>query len=488
MSAGSLHVVILAGGSGTRFWPLSRDQMPKQLLEIVENRSLLAHTLDRARALVPDDRIRVVTTRQQAGEIQRELRHLGLVETVEVIQEPAAKNTAAAIGLAAVHVLARDPAAILAVLPADHHVERPDRFLTVVRGAERLAARGWMVTLGIRPSKPETGYGYIQRGRRLPAAEGAEPGIEAYTVARFTEKPDRQTAQAYLAGGDFYWNGGIFVWDARRFLAEMETHMPAHRAALDRIAAVLPDASGAADARIDEIYNRMDSISVDYGLMEHCGRVAVIPADMGWSDVGSWESLREILPKDANGNAVHGDVLVRETRNSLIRSGERLVAVLGLEGLVVVETADAVLVCPEARSQEVKWFAERLRADARPEARIHLEVLKPWGAYRVLDRRDRYQVKWLEVKPGARLSYQSHEHRSEHWTVVRGTATVTLDGRTLQVPCGEHVHIPFRSRHRLENQAEETLRVVEVQTGDYLGEDDIVRYEDDYGRALPPKT
>lgn len=481
MPAGPMNVVILAGGSGTRFWPLSRELMPKQLLTILGDRSMLAHTLDRARALVPDDRIWIVTTRQQAGEVRRELDHLGM-QTVRTIEEPGARNTAAAIGLAAVHVLARQPEAILAVLPADHHVAQPERFIALIRSAERLAEHGWLVTLGIRPTKPETGYGYIQRGRRVPLPEGTGPVDEAYAVARFTEKPDRGTAETYLAGGGFYWNGGIFVWDAHRFLEEMQTHLPDHHRGLARIATLLSKAPDSAQD-IDEIYTGMDPVSVDYGIMERAERVAVIPADMGWSDVGSWESLREILPKDLDGNVVQGDVLIHDTRNSLIRSGQRLVAVLGLDRVVVVETPDAVLVCPEARSQEVKRFAERLRAEERPEARIHLEVLKPWGAYRVLDLGDHYQVKWLEVNPGARLSDQSHEHRSEHWTVVRGTATVTLDGRVLQVPVGEHVYIPVRSRHRLENRGEETLRVVEVQSGDYLGEDDIVRYEDDYGRS-----
>jgi len=480
MPTGSLHAVILAGGSGTRFWPLSRELMPKQLLNIVGSRSMLAHTLDRALALVPQERTWIVTTRQQVGEIRRELQDLGRT-AVGVVQEPAGRNTAAAIGLAALHVLARDPDGILAVFPADHHIEQPQRFVEIIRTAERLAAQGWLVTLGIRPTKPETGYGYIERAGAI-AAPGADPGADpAYRVARFAEKPDRKTAERYLASGAFYWNGGIFVWSGRRFLEEMRTHMPLHRQGLDRIAALLPE-TGEGAPRIEEIYNGLESVSVDYGVMEHADRVAVVPADMGWSDVGSWESLREILGKDADGNVLQGDVLAHDTRNSLIRSGQRLVAAMGLDGFVVVETADAVLVCPESRSQDVKVFSERLRREGRAEARIHLEVLKPWGAYRVLDLGTRYQVKWLDVKPGSRLSLQSHEHRSEHWTVVEGTATVTLDDAFLDVPRGEHVYIPVRSRHRLENRGGEMLRVVEVQSGDYLGEDDIVRYEDDYGR------
>jgi mannose-1-phosphate guanylyltransferase/mannose-6-phosphate isomerase len=480
MSTGLLYAIILAGGSGTRFWPLSRELLPKQLLHIVGDRSMLAHTLDRAAALVSEDRIRIVTTRQQAAEIRRELQNLGR-EKVGVIQEPAGRNTAAAIGLAAVHVLAQDPEGVLAVFPADHHIREPERFTEILRAGQRLAGHGWLVTLGIRPTKPETGYGYIQRGR--PALTEPRPGIgeEAYVVARFAEKPDRNTAEAYLKSGEFTWNAGIFVWSVKRFLQEMQSHMPDHHAGLGRIAALLPDAARNA-GRIDEIYNLLESISVDYGILEKSDRVAVIPADMGWSDVGSWESLREILPRDSDGNVIQGDTITHDTKNSLVRSGDRLVATLGLDGIVVVETSDAVLVCPEGRSQEVKVFAERLQRENRPEARIHLEVLKPWGAYRVLDLGSRYQVKWLDVKPGARLSYQSHEHRSEHWTVVNGTATVTLDGQKREVPRGEHVYIPVRGKHRLENQGGVMLRVVEVQSGDYLGEDDILRYEDDYGR------
>ncbi len=480
MSTDSLHVVILAGGSGTRFWPLSRELMPKQLLNIVGDQSMLAHTVDRARALVSTDRIWIVTTRTQAGEIRRELQNLGQ-DGIGIIEEPSGKNTAAAIGLAAVHVMEKNPDGVLAVFPADHYIEDQDRFCAVIRQAERLAADGWLVTLGIKAHKPETGYGYIQRGDPISTGPGGAPGEEAYAVAGFTEKPDRKTATAYLESGSFYWNGGIFVWSGNRFLEEMRSHMPGHYGDLKEIGKILPEGT-ASLARIDSIYNGLESISVDYGIMERSDRVAVIPADMGWSDVGSWESLREILQKDSNGNVIQGDVIAHNTRNSFIRSGERLVAAMDLDGIVVVETADAVLVCPENRCQDVKAFSEQLRSEGRAEGRIHLEVPKPWGAYRVLDLGARYQVKWLDVKPGMRLSYQSHEHRAEHWTVVEGTATVTLDDEILQLSRGEHVYIHVQSKHRLENRGTEMLRIVEVQTGDYLGEDDIVRYEDDYGR------
>ena len=337
------------------------------------------------------------------------------------------------------------------------------------------------MTLGIKPTRPETGYGYIQRGAPLEQGPSKGSRADAFQVVRFAEKPDREKAEAYVGSGDYYWNSGIFIWRADRFVEEMAQHLPGHHQGLSEISQLLGAGTGSSD-RIEEIYGSLESISVDYGIMEHGDRVAVIPAEMGWSDVGSWETVRELLDKDENGNVLQGDVLALDTTNSLVRSEERLVATLGVEGLVVVDTTDALLVCCEARSQEVRAIAERLRDEDRAEAKIHRKVEKPWGAYKVLDSGDTYQVKWLDVIPGARLSYQSHEHRSEHWAVVMGTATVTLDDEVIQVPCGEHIYIPVRAKHRLENRGEVLLRVVEVQSGDYLGEDDIVRFEDDYGR------
>ncbi len=478
MSGGRLHSVILAGGSGTRFWPLSREKMPKQLLSIVGDRSMLALTLDRARALGPEESIWVVTTRSQAGEVDRELHDLGC-PGVRVLAEPAARNTAAAIGLAAQHILRDDPQGIMAVFPADHHISQPQEFAAIIHDGQKLASERWLVTLGIKPTHPETGYGYIQRGVPLDADQNR--AMEAFRVARFTEKPDLHQAETYVQMGEYYWNSGIFLWKAEFFMEEMARHLPGHVQGLEQTTALLGNPAKEA-SRAETIYTRLESISVDYGIMERSDRVAVIPAEMGWSDVGSWAALRELLQKDESGNVLQGDVLAIDTRDCLIRSEDRLVATLGLEGLVVVDTADALLICPEDLSQEVKKIPEVLRREQRTEAMIHLEVLKPWGAYRVLDPGDTYQVKWLDVKPGKRLSYQSHEHRAEHWTVVMGTATVTLNDEVLEVPCGEHVYIPVKSKHRLENQGQEMLRLIEVQSGDYLGEDDIVRYEDDYGR------
>jgi mannose-1-phosphate guanylyltransferase/mannose-6-phosphate isomerase len=452
--------------------------MPKQLLRIVGQESMIIQTLKRARPLTTEDRIWVVTVASQAVEVQTELASMGM-EGMRILKEPVGRNTAAAIGLAAVHILRREPDAVMVVLPADHYIEHEGRFLEVLEAGALVARSGWLVTLGIPPTKPETGYGYIQRGEPLEPEACGSPPMEVFQAVRFTEKPDRGTAEAYLRSKEFFWNSGVFLWRADRFLEEMERHLPDHAKGLKEIQEV-GEGNG---ERIRTFYEGLQPISVDYGIMEKAERVAVIPAEVGWSDVGSWDALWEILEKDSGGNVLQGDVLTLEGRGNLILSKERLVAALGLEDMVVVDTLDAVLICPRRRSQDVRALAERLRESGREEAVIHREVPKPWGAYRVLDRGSGYQVKWLDVLPGQRLSLQSHGRRAEHWIVVSGTATVTLDHRVVEVPCGEHIYIPKGSRHRVENRGEETLRLVEVQTGDYLGEDDIVRYEDDYGRT-----
>ncbi|MCJ7685333.1 MAG: mannose-1-phosphate guanylyltransferase, partial [Desulfobacteraceae bacterium] len=337
-----LHAVILAGGSGTRFWPLSREKMPKQLLHILGDRSMLAMTLDRACALVPEERIWIVTTRSQASEIKREL-HILHLEKLQVIEEPAGRNTAAAIGLAAVRIHQNDPKGVLAVLPADHHIEKKDRFLELLHAGKRVAETGWLVTLGIIPTRPETGYGYIKKGSRIDSLDLSNLEFDVFKVSRFTEKPDQETAEKYLRSGDFFWNSGIFLWRADQFMDEMKRSLPEHHRGLMEIGS-LGDLSSNTD-RVEEIYERLTAISVDYGVMEHSDKVAMIPANVGWSDVGSWAALREINEKDLNGNVVKGNVLAVDSRNSLLYGQDRLVAALGLEGLVVVDTPDAVLVC-----------------------------------------------------------------------------------------------------------------------------------------------
>ncbi|UCF83632.1 MAG: mannose-1-phosphate guanylyltransferase/mannose-6-phosphate isomerase [Desulfobacteraceae bacterium] len=474
-----LHAVILTGGSGTRFWPLSREKMPKQLLHILGDQSMLAMTLERAVALVPEERIWAVTTRSQAGEIKLEL-HTHNFKKVRVLEEPAGRNTAAAIGLAAIRILREDPAGVLAVLPADHHIEQKDRFLDLLRAGQKVAEEGWLVTLGISPTRPETGYGYIKKGRRIDSLELGNPQPDVFQVSRFTEKPDQETAETYLQSGDFFWNSGIFLWRADHIMDEMKRYLPAHYKGLMEIDS-LGDPPSDPD-RVADIYEGLATISVDYGIMERSDRVAMLPSDVGWSDVGSWAALLEIMEKDPQGNVVKGDVLISDSRNSLLYGRDRLVAAIGLDGVVAVDTPDALLICRANASQNVGKVVEQLRNEGREEALVHREVLKPWGAYKVLDRGETYQLKWLDVLPGERLSLQSHQHRAEHWIVVAGTAAVTVDKRVVDVVSGEHIHIPKGSRHRVENRKSEKLRMIEIQTGDYLGEDDIVRYEDDYGR------
>jgi mannose-1-phosphate guanylyltransferase/mannose-6-phosphate isomerase len=290
-----------------------------------------------------------------------------------------------------------------------------------------------------------------------------------------------ETVEKYLATGEFFWNSGIFLWRADHFMAELQRHLPEHQRGLLEIKEA--GDSSSESSRVDGIYTSLEAISVDHGVLEKSDRLAVIPADVGWSDVGSWTALKEILEKDAQGNVVQGDILLLDTRDSLVRSEERLVATLGVEKLIVVDTADAVLVCHEDRSQEVRKITEHLRDQGRNEALLHRKILKHWGGYEVLDQKDGYQVKWLDVTAGERLSLQSHKHRAEHWVVVSGTATVTLDEEVVEIAQGGHIYIPRGSRHRLENRGKETLRIIEVQTGEYLGEDDIIRLEDDYGRV-----
>ncbi len=455
-----LHAVILAGGSGTRFWPLSREKMPKQLLHILGDRSMLAMTLDRACALAPEERIWIVTTRSQASGIKQELHTLHL-EKLHVIEEPAGRNTAAAIGLAAVRIHRNDPKGVLAVLPADHHIEKEDRFLELLHAGKKVAEAGWLVTLGISPTRPETGYGYIEKGSRIDSLDLSNLEFDVFKVSRFTEKPGQETAEKYLRSGDFFWNSGIFLWRADQFMDEMKKSLPEHYRGLMEIGS-LGDFSSNPD-RVEEIYERLTAISVDYGIMEYSDKVAMIPASVGWSDVGSWAALREINEKDLNGNVVKGNVLAVDSRNSLLYGQDRLVAALGLEGLVVVDTPDAVLVCREDMSQDVRKIVKQLLDEGRNEALVHREVLKPWGAYKMLDRGEVYQLGCLDVFPGEQLSLKSHVHRNAHWIVVAGTATVTVNGRVVDVPCGEHIRVTEGSQHRVENRGSEKLRMIEIQ-------------------------
>ncbi len=473
-----LSIVILAGGSGTRFWPLSRETYPKQFLRVLGEKSMFALTLERAMMLVPEERILVVTVRTQTEAITGELRDQGL-NRVTVLAEPSARNTAAAIGLAAFHLHREDPHAVMAVFPSDHFIDDSRRFAGIIEAGVALAREGWLVTFGIAPTGPETGYGYIRRGGGLNHGAGDNPP-EAFKAAQFVEKPDRERARAYVAAGTYLWNSGIFAWRADAFMGEMKRLLPDHYETLRTITS--RNNHGETVSRAD-LYGGLTSISVDYGILEKSDRVAIVPADVGWSDVGSWSALHALSPRDRSDNALQGDVIAVDTRSSMVLSSDRLVAVLGMENTVVVETPDAILVSTLERSQEVRRVCEHLKEQGRPELQVPASVKKPWGSYRVLGGAEGFKVKTIQVAPGERLSLQSHAHRAEHWIVTRGIATVTLDGEELAVAAGGHAFIPKGSRHRIENKGDEPVTLVEVQVGDLLDETDIVRYEDDYGRS-----
>ena len=472
--------VILSGGSGTRLWPLSREQYPKQLLPLVGKDSMLQATVLRLDGLADVAEPLLVCNEEHRFAVAEQVRQLGRNGTV--VLEPVGRNTAPAVTLAALLALCQDQDPAMVVMPADHVIVDGARFREAVRQAVRLAETGMIVTFGIAPDCPETGYGYIQRGDVLPGE------TSAFRLARFVEKPDRTTAQRYLDAGDHLWNSGLFVMKASVWRDAISRCRPDILSACER---------ALAEARADGDFVRVakdafaacPSDSIDYAVMERIAAgvaglppAAVIPLSAGWSDVGAWDSLWQVLPKDEAGNAWRGDVMLHDTAHTLAFSESRLVACVGVRDLVVVETPDAVLVAHKDRTQDVKKIAERLKQEARGEAQVHRKVHRPWGSYDGVDAGERFQVKRIVVKPGASLSLQMHHHRAEHWVVVRGTAKVTRGDETLLVSENESTFIPLGIKHRLENPGKLMLEMIEVQSGAYLGEDDIVRFEDTYGR------
>ncbi len=482
MTSSRLHAVILAGGSGTRFWPLSRRSAPKQLIALLSDRTMLQETVARVAPLVPPERVWVVTGREHVDEVGRQLRMVGA--TGPVIVEPVGRNTGLAIAVAAHRLVELDPEAVMTVLPADHVVAKPDAFLRSVSQAEELAHRGFLVTIGLVPRRPETGYGYIKRGAPLPSdgPEGkglSDPG--AFLVERFVEKPDRKTAERYISQGGYLWNGGMFIWRAAAILDEIRAHAPAlAKAAADIATAVR---SGADEGRMRDLYERIESVSIDYAVMEHTARAAVIPVEMGWSDVGSWAALDDVAEHDERGNVVSGRVLDVDSERSILYAQDRLVATIGLQDMIVVDTPDATLVCRKDRAQDVRRVVGELEKRHAQEHVVHRTVQRPWGTYTVLEEGEGYKIKRIVVNPASRLSLQSHHRRSEHWVVVAGTARVTCGDRVYDVATNESTFIPPQTKHRLENvDPSIPLQIIEVQSGPYLGEDDIVRFDDDFGR------
>ena len=470
-----IYPVILSGGAGTRLWPLSRAVLPKQLLPLVADKTMLQETALRVANWPGVMAPLVVCGNDHRFMVAEQMREIGITP-LGILLEPVGRNTAPAVAAAAHHLKAIDPEAIMLVLPADHVIENNAAFREAVERAITLVGQGALATFGIVPKTPETGYGYIRRGEQV-----ANCG-ECFKVARFVEKPDLETARGFLAEGGYYWNSGMFMFQADRYLAELQQHAPA-------IAASASQAMNAAYRDLD--FCRLDetsffacpSDSIDYAVMEHTRDAAVVPADIGWNDVGSWSALWEVQAKDGQGNAQRGDVYLDGVKNSLVRAESRIVAVVGVEDLVVVETQDAVLVAHKDQVQRVKQVVDHLKSKARTEHLHHTRVYRPWGHYEGIDAGDRFQVKRITVKPGEKLSLQMHHHRAEHWVVVSGTARVTCGDKVSLLSENESTYIPIGMNHRLENPGKLPLHIIEVQSGSYLGEDDIVRFEDIYKRS-----
>ncbi len=481
MSDRPIHAVILAGGSGSRLWPLSRQHLPKQFLSLDGDASLLQTTINRLSPVIKAENILIVT---QESHAKGEAYHALL--PYRTLFEPVGRNTAPAIALAAACLMADGADPIMVVLPADHIIKDEVRFRDHLSIAIKAAEHGKLITFGIRPNRPDTGFGYIKARRGSPLDKGGVGGIrdrqEVYEVERFTEKPDPATAEHFLKQGDYYWNSGMFVWRASVILAEIRQHLPAVYQVIQTI--IAESRAGMSFQQAVEVhFAAMPSISIDYGVLEKSDRVSLIPCDIGWNDVGSWQAVHEISAKDENGNVLQGNVIALDCHNSLIRAEKRLVAAIGVEDICVIETADAVLISKSDQTQRVREVVDALHEKGATEHLYHAKINRPWGSYTVLDEdSDGFKIKRIEVASGARLSLQSHNQRSEHWVVVSGTATITNGNEVITVQKNQSTYIPIGAKHRLENLGIEPLHIVEVQVGEYLGEDDIQRYEDNYGR------
>lgn len=470
--------VILSGGSGSRLWPLSRKALPKQLLSLTCERTMIQETAARATGdgFAPP---LLISNQEHRFLIAEQLRAAGIAHA-GIILEPVGRNTAPAAAIAALRAVEGDADALVLLMPSDHVVGDRAAFHAAVTVAAKAAEAGALVTFGIQPAGPETGYGYIKAAAPMAEAPGA------LAIDRFVEKPDRATAEGYVASGDYFWNSGLFLFRAQVFLDELARLQP-------RMLEACRDSLAHAHRDMDFIrlgepaFVACPSDSIDYAVMEHAKKAAVVPVDMGWNDVGSWQSLWDIADRDHGGNAISGDVVTEKAKNSYIRSEGPLVAAVGVEDLVVVATKDAVLVSHRGASQDVKKIVDQLEQAGRDSHVYHAVVHRPWGTYESIDSGANFQVKHIMVKPGAKLSLQMHHHRAEHWIVVDGTALVTCDDRQFMLKANESTYIPLGAKHRLENPGKLPLQLIEVQSGSYLGEDDIVRFEDTYGRVPEEK-
>lgn len=471
MSESVIVPVVLAGGSGTRLWPLSRSLYPKQLLPLVNERTLLQNTVDRLGGLPGVTSPLVISNGEHRFMVAEQLRD----QDVAILLEPVGRNTAPAVAIAALEALAREDDPVLLVLPADHLIDDEVAFRGAVARGLACAEQGDLITFGITPQQPETGYGYIRKGEPVTASD------DVFRVARFVEKPDPATAQEYLNSGEYLWNSGMFMFTARRYLEELERFAPEMLAACrEAHAGKVIDLDFIRLA--EEAFSRCPSDSIDYAMMEKTETACVLPLDCGWSDIGSWAALWERGEQDGDGNVFKGEVIAEDVHGCYIHATGRMVAAVGLTDHVVVETADAVLVAAKNRVQDVKAIVERLQAAKRQEVALHRQVFRPWGSYECIDSADRFQVKRIIVNPGARLSLQAHHHRAEHWIVVKGTAKVVNGDQEIILSENQSTYIPIGATHRLENPGKIPLELIEVQSGSYLGEDDILRFEDIYGR------
>ena len=462
--------VILSGGSGTRLWPMSRSTFPKQFLSLNSNQTMLQETVLR---LGNVEEVAVICNEDHRFLVAEQMRSIH--QKCSILLEPVGRNTAPAIAIAAIEAAkaGKENEALL-VLSSDHVIKDTDAFKKVISAAESLVAEGNLVTFGIVPNKPEVGYGYIKAGSSV--------GENGFAVAEFVEKPNAETAQEYLDSGSYYWNSGMFMFTAKRYLEELKAYRPDILAACE--AAMAETQSDLDFVRVDkDAFTDCPDESVDYAVMEKTDKAVVIPLDAGWSDVGSWSALWEIKDKDINGNVFEGDVIAHSTNNSMVVSNERLVATLGVDDLIIIDTKDALMVAHKDAIQDVKQLVNSIKDAGREEHKVHREVYRPWGKYDSIDNGARYQVKRITVKPGEKLSVQMHHHRAEHWIVVSGTASVTCGEETFLLSENQSTYIPLGEVHCLENPGKVELELIEVQSGSYLGEDDIVRFVDQYGRA-----